>query len=144
MDSIHVQQKLRPMRYAFLIREADLGAALQAVSLNTVIWGGIYNPIVPLIPRDGCLCLLSAFDPDKLVDLTGGHLDPELRERYQHRIISGENLVSTDDRQGVKKLGFGFTTLPLLRHIYDKEGRFLSGPSRAAIVSCPRLLGSSS
>jgi hypothetical protein len=40
------------------VNEGALGAALQAASLNAALWGGIYNPIVPLTPdknRDGLL-----------------------------------------------------------------------------------------
>lgn len=51
MESISVHQRLRPVRYAFMICTDDVPAAVKAVSLNSLIWGGIYNPIVPTTPE---------------------------------------------------------------------------------------------
>ena len=39
MESIHIRQRIRPSRYAFIVNEGDLAAALQAVSLITALWG---------------------------------------------------------------------------------------------------------
>ena len=86
MESIHIRQRLRPSRYAFVVNEGDLGAALQAASLNAVLWGGIYNPIVPLLPREQRDGLLKAFDADLHVNLTGGDL---VRLRFSHRPRAG-------------------------------------------------------
>ena len=134
MESIHVRQRVRPIRYAFIINQDDMNAALTAVSLNTALWGGIYNPIVPLTPdaeREG---LLTEFDPDEIVDLTGGSLDRELAERFQLRIVGHEHLVAAD-RGGKKRLGLGFDILPILRDIHEREVRHSAEPTRAALVS---------
>ncbi len=112
-----------------------MDATLRAVSLNSSIWGGIYNPIVPLIPKNECTGLLTAFDPDVLVDLTGGRQDRELQEKYEHRILQPDDLVSAQSRTGKKNLTLGINILPLLQHIYDEENIFLSPTSRVAIVS---------
>jgi len=115
-------------------------AALLAVSLNTVLWGGIYNPIVPFEPvevRDG---LLKAFDPDWLVNLTGVDLPTDLASRYQYRVIAPNKLVKTSTNTNRRVLGFGFNILPIIRHVYEKEVRFLATPTRAALptpVSTP-------
>lgn len=109
-------------------------AALLAVSLNTVLWGGIYNPIVPLEPieaRDG---LLKAFDPDWLVNLTDAGLPTDLTTCYQYRIIGPNNLVRTSSHTNRRVLGFGFNILPIIQHVYEKEVRFLTTPTRAALL----------
>ncbi len=133
MESIHVRQTLRPKRFAFVVNEGDLNSALLAVSLNTVLWGGIYNPVVPHTPKEECLGLLKSFDPDNLVDLTGGGLDGDLQELYQGRIVPRNRLVDRDDRAGKTYLHLGFDITPILQHIYEKEIRFTEGHSRAVL-----------
>lgn len=135
MESIHVQEKLRPRRFAFMVEEGDFSAVLMSVSLNTGHWGGMYNPLVPITPRDKCLGLLQAFDPDDLVDLTGGGLDPDLREKYKRRIVHRGRLVEPDPRTGERCLRFGFDMLPILHFLHEKEVKFLSDPTHAALIS---------
>jgi len=48
MASLTVQTYYRPLRIGFLIRHGDIGDLLTAAKLNTALWGGIYNPIVPV------------------------------------------------------------------------------------------------
>jgi hypothetical protein len=134
MDSIHIRQRLRPSRYAFIVNDGDLGAALQAASLNAVLWGGIYNPIIPLTPSDGAKGLLKAFDPDCLVNLTGTELSADVAGRYKHRIVALGDLVRTDERTNRRELRLGFNILPLLRHVHEKEVRVSTEPTRAAIL----------
>jgi hypothetical protein len=43
MELINVRQKLRPIRYAFLIRPDDSAGLVRAVSLNTILWGRVFN-----------------------------------------------------------------------------------------------------
>jgi len=135
MESIHVRQRLRPSRYAFIVNEGDLPAALQAASLNTALWGGIYNPIVPLTPVESRSGLLKAFDPDLLVNLTGADLPADLVGRHEHRIVAPAHFVRTDDRTNLRELGLGFNILPLLRHVHEKEVRFSAEPTRAAVLA---------
>jgi hypothetical protein len=93
VESIRVQQVLRPARYAFLIREGDRAAANRAVSLNTVIWDGIFNPIVEITPENKCLGILKEFDPDKLVDLTERSLSAKLSALFADRIIDSNQIT---------------------------------------------------
>jgi len=117
------------------VNEGDLGAALRAASLNAALWGGIYNPIVPLAPRETRDGLLKAFDPDLLVNLTGVDLPADVARRHEHRIIAPAHFVRTDDRTNRRELGLGFNILPLLRHVHEKEVRFSAEPTRAAVLA---------
>lgn len=110
MDSISVTQTLRPVRYAFLISNDEMESALHAVSLNTVIWGGIYNPIVPIDPLDQCLEILRAFDPDILVNLTKGDLPKVFSDSYSKRILTAAELYNApnpDLQQRIVRMGLG-------------------------------------
>ena len=42
-----VDVKLRPIKIAFLVHPDDKNSLLKAIEINTLLWGGIYNPIIP-------------------------------------------------------------------------------------------------
>jgi hypothetical protein len=134
MEPIYVRQRLRPSRYAFLVNEGDIGTALLAASLNAALWGGIYNPIVPLAPVESRNGLLKAFDPDILINLAGAEPPADSAARYEYRIIAPGDLVRTDTGTGRRRLGFGFNILPIIRHVHEKEVRFVMEPTRAALL----------
>jgi len=102
MDSIHVRQRLRPIRYAFVVNEGNFGACLQAASLNAALWGGIYNPIVPLTPGENREGLLKAFDPDRLVNLADADLPADLAGR---KLLNYRELVARKKAHLAEVLG---------------------------------------
>jgi len=72
---------LRPLRLAFLVDPADTSGVMEAIELNTFLWGGMFNPIVPVYrrtpkkwqskferttAREVSEGLIRAFDPDML------------------------------------------------------------------------------
>lgn len=134
MEAIRVHQRLRPSRYAFIVPKGDLKAALRAVSLNTVLWGGIYNPIIPVEPEEERDGLLNAFDPDFLVNLTGAALPQGLADRDEWRIVEAHDVVKTDQHAARRWLNLGFNILPVIRHVHEREVRFVSGPTRATVI----------
>ena len=134
MDSIYVRQRLRPSRYAFLVDNGDLAATLQAVSINCALWGGAYNPIIPLDPRDVRDGLLKAFDCDMLVSLTE-RVSPDVKERFEYHIIERNEIVTTDNFSGKRILRLGFNILPILRHLYETDVRFSKEASYAVLTA---------
>jgi hypothetical protein len=46
MESIHLTQKVRPLRLLFLVSENSEDQALFAFQLNCALWGGMLNPVV--------------------------------------------------------------------------------------------------
>lgn len=133
MESIHVRQTVRPIRVAFLMERGDFDSLLRAISLNTVVWGGIYNPIIGLLPVDQREGIIKGFDPDYIVHLSGA-MDEALQERFQFRIIEPDSLVSADNQNGLRYLRFGLHIGPLLQELHREEVRFLQQPSRAVVV----------
>jgi len=51
MASVEISQKLRPLKFAFVIKPNDFLSLDAVVSLNTFLWGGRYNPIFPLYKK---------------------------------------------------------------------------------------------
>jgi hypothetical protein len=74
---------LRPLKLAFLVDPADKAALTEAIQINSFLWGGMFNPIIPVFRRlpsiwrerfHGHLTAqtlvtgyLDAFDPDYVV-----------------------------------------------------------------------------
>lgn len=38
----------RPVRLGLLVRDNNLEDLMSAIELNTLLWGGIFNPIIPV------------------------------------------------------------------------------------------------
>lgn len=47
MNSIRVDIRLRPIRFGFLVRPDDEEKVLDIFRINTCLWGGRFNPIIP-------------------------------------------------------------------------------------------------
>jgi hypothetical protein len=97
--------KSRPLRLAFFIPPTK-DALRHAIQVNCTLWGGVYNPIIPLYSRAPTAWKLyprekvsverrirgyvRAFDPDVLVDCTNGALPSYLA-------ALGRPIVKVDD-----------------------------------------------
>jgi hypothetical protein len=42
---------LRPVKLAFIIDPYDKRALTQAIQINSALWRGVYNPIIPFYKR---------------------------------------------------------------------------------------------
>src|SRR5262249_24246452 len=86
---IRIASRLRPLRVAFLVKHNDASGLLTAAEINTCVWGGRYNCIIPLFnklpsawkeqygrspnPNDYINGMLEAFEPDCLVRVNCQH-----------------------------------------------------------------------
>src|SRR5258708_5965791 len=46
-----ISRRLRPLRFGFLVQPRDSQSLLRAIQLNTCLWGGRFNPIIPVFRR---------------------------------------------------------------------------------------------
>src|SRR3989344_3312334 len=46
-----VNVKLRPIKLAFLVDPKDSKGLARAIELNSTLWGGSYNPIIPTFKK---------------------------------------------------------------------------------------------
>ena len=73
MDIVNLRIRYRPMRIGLCVEEGDVEAFRMAVRINTTLWGGRFNPIIPI---GGCKRsaknLASAFQVDALQDISTG------------------------------------------------------------------------
>jgi hypothetical protein len=127
---------LRPLRLAFLVDPTDKSGILEAIQLNTFLWGGMYNPIVPVFRRVPKIWrqryerysarqvsegLIQAFDPDYVV-LVGKY--SELTVNAGHRkVIRATDVLGPIEDQGTPTYGIGL--FEILSYFIHKELRFV-------------------
>ena len=48
MTQLSATLRLRPVRIGFLVDPSDMASLRQVMRISTCLWGGIYNPIIPV------------------------------------------------------------------------------------------------
>ncbi len=108
--------KLRPIKIAFLVSPLDRASLLKAIQINSCLWGGVFNPIIPVYKRtpkiwgdgisrntsakdiiDG---YISGFDPDYVVPV--GDVNIDNLKIPKERIISSDEIVSGIEDDGTR------------------------------------------
>lgn len=130
-----VNINLRPIKFAFLCLHNDKEALSKAIEYNSILWGGLYNPIIPiykktpkmwlenditfkLLTRENYLKgLLQNFDPDYIVPLSK-NISIDF-SKYHIKILNPEDIFTKD---GIK---FGTSIFEVLKNFYDEELKFI-------------------
>ena len=132
-----VKLSSRPIKLGFLVPPNSLSAIRQAIQINSFLWGGAYNPIIPMYrrlprawasPGGGSVPArqimqgyIDAFDPDYLVNI--GLPEAELPPPGSRRLLTGEDLSKGIEDENAPQYGIGF--YELLRYFGDAELKFL-------------------
>lgn len=139
MSTVTLSLRLRPIRFAFLVRPDDAKRTLEIFCINTCLWGGKYNPIIPFFKRRPSWWerkgsghenakqiingYLDFFEPDFLVEAEEGlaegfGFDPE-------RVLKLTDLLDYDGKHDRGKYGFDVHDLydDLYKKIFQFERR---------------------
>src|SRR5437867_10664121 len=93
---INVRLALRPLRVGFVVRHGDFDGLWKAVRYNTCLWGGLFNPIIPVAEDDLSETrehlldpplskyLARTFDVDLLHDVSRDEATKAYVERHDH------------------------------------------------------------
>ncbi|MGH9823668.1 MAG: hypothetical protein ACREDR_10500 [Blastocatellia bacterium] len=77
--------KLRPLRIGFLLRAGCIEDIVRAAELNTLLYGGMYNPILPVGDDNRLTDLtLALFNVDVLLALEESPEIDKFKERYPY------------------------------------------------------------
>jgi len=140
--------RVRPIRFAFAVDPFDLSALSTVFSINSALWGGAYNFILPLFKRvpkrylkpygkkltarflvQG---LIEAFQPDFLVEMqpgSAGSLDFP-----RSRVIDINTLLSRDDRG---RCLIGIDLRSIVSHLYRETFRFVQRHPPKVVIPSP-------
>ncbi len=126
--------KSRPLRLAFII-PPNKAALQRAIEVNSSLWGGSFNPIIPLyvrplkawklFPREKIsvekrvLGYIQAFDPDVLVNCLPGELPAYLR-RLNRPIVSVDGIWAGFSQRKENTPAYGVGVFELLNSIYEE------------------------
>lgn len=130
-------QKLRPVKIAFLVNPTDKASVQKAIHINTLLWGGMFNPLVPCykkLPKkwsdhkaksETALSVIKGyiegFDPDYFVNISSysaGQLDIS-----KEVIVDIEDLLKGFRQDAAPTVGAGI--FEVLKQFKHDELRFL-------------------
>jgi hypothetical protein len=148
-SSISIGIRLRPVRFAFLVRPDDKQKVHEIFQVNTCLWGGMYNPIIPFFNRlpqwwerkgyhfDNAKQIINGyldfFEPDFIVEAERGIADGF--EFDKSRVLQlSDILVKADDRE---QNGYGLGVLDLYRELYKKEFQFVRRHQHNIVITKP-------
>ena len=135
MNKIQLDIKLRPIRFLFLVKPSDKRSLEKVFQINTLLWGGKYNPIVPYFKRvpkwwggshksyNATKILndyLDFFEPDFIVETEEGMTKDLVFD--EGRVLQLEDLLSLDEHSLDDK--YGLTVYDLYVDLYEKKYQF--------------------
>jgi hypothetical protein len=137
METVNVDVRLRPIRFGFLAKPNDKNSLTKIFQVNTCLWGGRYNPIIPYLhqvpswwDRHGVKFenaaqlmngYLDFFEPDFLVEAEPGLASALGFE--EARILSLPDLLRRSSERYHR--GVGTDVLDLYRSLYRQEFQFV-------------------
>ncbi|MBL8588908.1 MAG: hypothetical protein JNK46_10310 [Methylobacteriaceae bacterium] len=162
MAELTASIRLRPARVALLVNPSDRTSIIRFMRISACMWGGRYNPIIPVFRRppkewaaefvgdktgiDIARGYIRFFEPDAFVEAKPGLLKKLglecLKGVTGDRSVTLEELLSPDPNKPWAELKFGLPITDALRALYDREERFLQRePKSAMIVDGPPSTG---
>lgn len=163
MAEISASIRLRPARIALLVAPGDRPAILKFMRISACMWGGSYNPIIPVFrkppkvwaaefPGDAtgleiARGYIQFFEPDAFIEAQPGLLESaglgSLRGYISRgRVLTLDKLLAPDPHKDWADLHLGLPVTDCLGEIYRTEQRFHQrDPSGALQVAAPPASG---
>jgi len=124
MASVNLLIKYRPVKIGFLVRDSSVEDLVKAAGINTLFWGGIYNPLIPvsinskfaeqLIDLFFCRCIFPDNPYKKINDLINKYPFLRVPEYYVENIFYEE--------RNTKKNIIGYLDfLNIINYYWNKE-----------------------
>jgi len=148
--------KLRPTRIGFLVKPNDMTSVRRIMRLNTCLWGGRLNPIIPVYQRAPKAWFSSRvervkgysvgkgyikfFEPDVFVESEPG-LHRKLDLIQSPEVSFNPSIISLDNYfqefRGQKEVYFGLGIFDVLKQKYDTERKFELRHKAKAVMPKP-------
>jgi hypothetical protein len=136
MSNVTVNLRLRPIRFAFLVRPDDAKRTLDIFRINTCLWGGKYNPVIPFFRRVPPWWERRGYTFENAKQIINGYLDffePDFIVEAEKGLADGLGFDSkrvlklTDllEREGERDRDkYGFSVYDLYEDLYRREFQF--------------------
>jgi hypothetical protein len=159
MSDISAEIQLRPTRIGFLVRPTDLASVRAITRACASLWGGTYNPIIPVFNRPPkewkpeiyerfkgpaiAKGYVRFFEPDVYVEAEAGLLEEAglgaLREQHtlHPQVITLKELFEPEGGRKWSEPEFGLSVHDVLGHVYKTEQRFVPRDKRESVLVKP-------
>lgn len=141
MQSVSISQKLRPNKIAIIVPVDDSEALLKAIEVNTLFWGGRFNPIIPLYrkkinlklglqkkiykPEEIIQHYIDLYDPDFILPINIDKLFlDKLNLGNRQQISLDEGFQSINFHKKDNYYRFGCHIKEVLNYFYENELKF--------------------
>ena len=84
MNTLSIKVRYRPIRIGWCVRAQDFTALRDAMKLTFTMWGGRYNPIIPIDDFDAASSLVKLFRVDVLWPISDDESVKEFIKRFPH------------------------------------------------------------
>jgi hypothetical protein len=147
---------LRPVRIGFFVKPTDLASVRAIMTACTTIWGGLYNPIIPVfrtLPKDWradrfdrvrgagiTRGYVRFFEPDVYVEAEDGLVERatlgSLREQHviYPQVIPLREFLEPEQEKNWAEPAFGLNINDALRQIYRTEQQFVPRDKHEALL----------
>lgn len=150
---------LRPTRIAFLTSPTDLTAVRTIMRACTCLWGGVFNPIIPVFKRapkewrpeiyqrfkgaEVAKGYARFFEPDVYVETEKGLLEEAglgaLRQKHgiEKQIVTLKEFLEPEQGRNWSEPTFGLNICDVLAHIYRTEQQFVRRDNQESVYVSP-------
>lgn len=134
--SVTLNIRLRPSRFAFIVRPDDTAKVSEIFRVNTCLWGGVYNPVIPYFRRVPHWWDRNGHQIETAKQIVDGYLDffePDIIVESERGIADGfgfdkERIIQLSDvleREGNREeRGYGLNVFGLYKALFEKEFQF--------------------
>jgi hypothetical protein len=157
-EEISATIRLRPTRIGFLVRPSDFSSVRAIMRACSCVWGGIYNPIIPVLrtypkewrppPHEStkasaiALGYTKFFEPDVFVEAEEGLLEEagltKLRsEQFERQVVRLDQFLAPEGGKTWAEPAFGLSIQDVLRHVYETEQQFVRRDARESLLVSP-------
>src|SRR5215510_12009491 len=108
MPDISVGVQLRPTRIGFLVRPTDLASVRAIMRACACLWGGVYNPIIPVFKRAPKEWKPQAFDRFRGIEVAKGYVrffEPDVYVETESGLLEEAGLGALRERHPVHPQG---------------------------------------
>ena len=150
MTTIHGSVRLRPTRIGFLVSPTNTNALRKVMQICACLWGGVYNPIIPVSDLLPEVWTERPFHPSNALELTKGYVDffepdvfvesepglaarlgiSDLLLRYGEPRVRPIDAFFEPVQSSHDKIPFGLGILDLYQDLYDREFKFVHRNAR--------------
>lgn len=155
MSEISAEISLRPTRIGFLVSPTDLTSVRKIMRICTCLWGGVYNPIIPVFKRTPKEWQLENHPPLKGMEITKGYIkffEPDVyveaekglledvglgalrnEKLFNKRVVNLKDFFKLEQGRDWAEPIFGMNIGEVLTDIYKSEKQFLQRDGRESL-----------